>query len=484
MLTGVAVVAAACAGPELATSPDTSLPASQMLITCLAAVSARSVVCDSPGGEARRGMALSVTLGGQGTYVQVVSSGTAYSGGVFSSNVTIQNRTAQPMGTGDGTSADAAGIRVFFHAGPTATGGTGSVTVANADGQGNFTGTDQPYFQYAGPLAPGATSASRTWQWNVPGTVSTFTFTVLVSTKLPDDGGVLRWINQTGSVSADLGEISEANNEIWAVGSGATILHYDGSSWSTQASPVPGVTLRGVEMYSGTPVTGFAVGDNATILRYDGSNWNTVTTASTGATYTTLCRINANVLYIVGAGGTIQHSTDNGEHFAQETPPAGGSTDYFTCGGPNSGEVYLSGLDGVILHSTGNGVWTQQTSNTTHALRAMQWFGNGSGGMSEIWLTGGSLGAPGVLLHSTGDGTWTPAGTTAQPIRGLRATGPTDIYGVGADGFVIHYNGLTWSTQASGTTAQLNHIASRLLGDGHREWWVVGNAGMVLLGTR
>src|SRR3972149_1805155 len=105
-------------------------------------------------------------------------------------------------------------IRIFFHAGPTATGGTGAVTIANADGQGNFTGTDQPYFQYAGPLAPGATSASRTWQWNVPGTADTFTFTVLVSTKLPDDGGVLRWIDQTGAASADLGEISEANKGI------------------------------------------------------------------------------------------------------------------------------------------------------------------------------------------------------------------------------------------------------------------------------
>ncbi|MBI4503734.1 MAG: hypothetical protein HY700_21555 [Gemmatimonadetes bacterium] len=485
LLAGITGVAGACGDREVATAPDTSLPATQLLITCLATVSARSVTCNSPRAQAPRGMPLSVMLGGQGTYVQVNSSGTAYSGGTFSSNVTIQNLTAQPMGTSDGTNADAAGIRVFFHSGPTVTGGTGAVAVANADGQGSFTGTNQPYFQYAGPLAPGATSASKTWQWTVPNTVSTFAFTVLVSTTLPDDGGVLHWINQTGSASADLGEVSAANNEIWAVGSGATILHYNGTGWSTQASPVSGVTLRGIEMYSGTPVTGFAVGDNSTILRYDGTNWNTVTfSPSGGSTYTTLCRIDANVIYLVGAGGTIEHSTDNGAHFTQEPPPAGGMTDYFTCGGPNPGDVYVSGLNGVILHSTGSGLWTRQTSNTTNALRAMQWFGNGSGGLSEIWLTGGSLGAPGVLLHSTGDGTWTPAGTTAQPIRGLRATGPNDIYGVGASGFVIHYNGLSWSTQASGTTAQLNHMAPCLLGDGHREWWVVGNAGMILLGTR
>jgi photosystem II stability/assembly factor-like uncharacterized protein len=92
----------------------------------------------------------------------------------------------------------------------------------------------------------------------------------------------------------------------------------------TQSSPVAGVTFRGVEMYSGTTVTGFIVGDNSTILRYDGSNWNVVSyTAGGGSTYTTLCRIDSNVLYVgmgescirgnVAHGDGVYKSTDAGK---------------------------------------------------------------------------------------------------------------------------------------------------------------------------
>src|SRR5439155_9992019 len=108
----------------------------------------------------------------QGTYALLTSSGPSYRAApTFSANVTIQNRTAQPMGTADGSTGDAAGIRVFFQDGPTATAGTGAVSVSNADGQGNFTGSNQAYFRYDGPLAPGATSAPKSWHWNVPNTV-------------------------------------------------------------------------------------------------------------------------------------------------------------------------------------------------------------------------------------------------------------------------------------------------------------------------
>ncbi len=58
--------------------------------------------------------------------------------------------------------------------------------------------------------------------------------------------------------------------DVFAVGLGGRILHYDGNTWSAQASG-RAVWLKGVWGSSATDV--FAVGEDSTILHYDGSDW-------------------------------------------------------------------------------------------------------------------------------------------------------------------------------------------------------------------
>jgi len=116
--------------------------------------------------------------------VQLASDNVSYDGSdVFQADVTVKNLVAQPMGTPDGTTVT--GLKVFFHSGPTVTGGTGSVTVSNADGTGTFTGSAQPYFEYDEILHTNDVSAAKTWQWSVSPTVTTFDFSVYVSTDIP-----------------------------------------------------------------------------------------------------------------------------------------------------------------------------------------------------------------------------------------------------------------------------------------------------------
>ena len=131
-------------------------------------------------------LSLSVTLGGQGTYVTLRSSNVSYDGSqVFQASVRVINHLALPIGTPDGTTTS--GIKVFFHSGPTVTSGTGVVTVANADGTGTFTATNQPYFEYNQILWTGSDSDYKTWQWSVPPTVSTFEFSVYVNAEIPPE---------------------------------------------------------------------------------------------------------------------------------------------------------------------------------------------------------------------------------------------------------------------------------------------------------
>src|SRR5213082_2815549 len=186
-LSAVGLWLGACADSSAPTAPKDQFRTE--LITCQASVRAGTLDCAASLPQAARGVSFDLVLGGQGALVRLASSGNAYNSGTFSSNVTVENLIAQPMNTADGTTPDAGGVKVFFNSGPTVTGGTGVVSVANPDGTGAFTGSSQEYFQYSdgAVLLSGATTAAKLWQFSVPTTVTTFEFQVFVTTTLPDE---------------------------------------------------------------------------------------------------------------------------------------------------------------------------------------------------------------------------------------------------------------------------------------------------------
>ena len=153
------------------------------VLSCTVDVGARTMSCTAPPSlspQGGRGITVDLVLGGQGTYVALRSSNVSYNAGtsIFQAAVTVQNLTALPLGTADGSTVT--GVKVFFYSGPDVVSGSGTVTVANASGTGTFTGTNQPYFLYNQILTAGQTSSSKTWQWVVPSTVQRFAFQVLV----------------------------------------------------------------------------------------------------------------------------------------------------------------------------------------------------------------------------------------------------------------------------------------------------------------
>jgi hypothetical protein len=91
---------------------------------------------------------------------------------------TITNSIPQALGTVDGTTAHATGVRVWVespHMIDTAVAGQPtSVTVDNPDGTLTYkTYTNRPYFQYPGLLQPAATSIGKHWRF---GTVNVDAF--------------------------------------------------------------------------------------------------------------------------------------------------------------------------------------------------------------------------------------------------------------------------------------------------------------------
>ncbi|HEX5727013.1 MAG TPA: hypothetical protein VFX98_16170, partial [Longimicrobiaceae bacterium] len=180
---------AACAEHPAVVRPGTPPVRTLAALDCAADVRAGSLLCrpSAPDAGGARGDLL---LGGQGVYVRLAGSATYDGSSLFSADVTLQNLLGQPIGTTDGVTEDPDGIRVFLHSGPSVTGGTGTVEVANEDGTGSFTGANQPYFRYDTLLSTEETSLPREWQFTVPNTVETFVFTVYVSAPVPDEGAL------------------------------------------------------------------------------------------------------------------------------------------------------------------------------------------------------------------------------------------------------------------------------------------------------
>lgn len=188
------VAIAACSEPFAPATPGPRVPEAPRttaFATCEVDVKARSVVCEDsrPSTSDITGLSANVLLGGQDIYVRVSSSGTSYDAGtdIFRTDLTVQNLLQQVIGSTDGVTVQ--GLQLFVHSGPTVNSGSGVVTVANADGTATFSGPTQPYFNYNQILEPFELSAKRDWQFNVPETVNTFVFTLLVSAPAPNEGG-------------------------------------------------------------------------------------------------------------------------------------------------------------------------------------------------------------------------------------------------------------------------------------------------------
>ena len=196
--TGLALVVslAACQEPTsvapVPLAPTLPSSALQVALDCRVSVEAYTLTC-APTPRASpvlpSGVNASLIIGGQNLYVTLASPAGIYDagGGVLTSAVTIKNLLSQALGTSDGRTPDAAGVKVFFHTLPVVTGGTGTVSVRNADGSGTFTASGQPYFTYLELIPGNGTSDAKTWQFNLPPTVTSFSFQVYVQASLRDE---------------------------------------------------------------------------------------------------------------------------------------------------------------------------------------------------------------------------------------------------------------------------------------------------------
>ena len=121
------------------------------------------------------------------------------------------------------------------------------------------------------------------------------------------NGVIIKWDGSSWSsvasptTSSLLSVYMISSDEGWAVGCNGVILRWDGSSWSLVTSPTKG-SLASVYMLSSTE--GWAVGYEGIILRWDGSSWSIVTSHTTNSLYS-VHMLSSTEGWAVGFDGTI-----------------------------------------------------------------------------------------------------------------------------------------------------------------------------------
>jgi len=283
---------------------------------------------------------------------------------------------------------------------------------------------------------------------------------------------------------------------MFAVGDGGTILHFDGKKWTWMDSTTT-KDLYGIWGISANSVC--AVGEAGTFLVYNGTKWSGPTTKPTPNTLRAVWGVAPSTFVAVGDKGAIVRF-ENGSFPGQTSA---NTNDLYGVWGSSATNIHAVGLSGTLLQYTGSS-WKALTSPTQQHLLAV--WGHGSsclyaGGfngtvatligtkslgttksISAIWGSSCSdvhaVSEGGEAFHYGGKKWSGPTKTgTTLPLRAVTGTGLNLAVAVGDHGATAVYGGKTWKTVSSNAT--VNNLTS-VWGSGANDVWAVGAKGTVV----
>jgi len=255
-----------------------------------------------------------------------------------------------------------------------------------------------------------------------------------------------------------------SSTDVFAVGTGDTVLRYNGSGWSHMLG-AQGPDLYDVWGSDNTDV--FVVGAGGLILHWDGTAWGTMITPTVQGLLGVWGRAHSDV-YAVGGMGTILHYDGTWGTVSTGTTSSfydvwGSPTDLFVVGDGGGG----GGGTGIICHYNGS-TWDNVTT--------------GTGRLYGVWGTSSTdvyaVGDPGTILHYDGS-TWTTVvNRPFDPFWDVWGSSSSDVFAVGEGGAIMHWDGSTWSTMANPYGSDHNFMG--VWGSSSTDVFVVGSEGTIL----
>ncbi|MBX3213508.1 MAG: hypothetical protein KF850_15830 [Labilithrix sp.] len=280
-----------------------------------------------------------------------------------------------------------------------------------------------------------------------------------------------------------------SKDDVWAVGSAGTVLHWDGKVWEPR-SIATGHTLFGVwgsdagELWAASSYTDSFRG---TIQEDASVAWTKLpplTVPSSNDLYPALAAVWGRAPDDVWFGGgdkvgfpqarawRTRPSADGGVAW-QTLSPCTTSTDcpaVRAIWGRSDTDIWLVGDKGRTYRAgvaDGGVAFTTVESQTTQALKAV-W-----GASADLVWAAGDNGV--VRRTSASAAAWTPVDVpTGEDLRGLWGSSASDIWAVGAYGTILHFDGEAWTQASAAFPTGPKPNLYGIWGSGPNDVWIVG----------
>lgn len=260
----------------------------------------------------------------------------------------------------------------------------------------------------------------------------------------------------TGLFQSSVGSIwGSGPRDVWITNS-SSMLHYDGASWSSIKNVTNGSQIS---MWGSGPRDIYSAG--VQLIHYDGTSWQPVNDpAVTNIVAQGIWGSATNDVWMVTGGGLVLHY--DGSKWSQQDVPAAKVHPYLKgVSGTSPNNVWAAGVGGALLRKDQNG-WTSLTQGPGETLSGL-W----SSGADDIWAVGRS-----TVWHRGGMG-WELVKVPTNCVRDVWGSGKSDIFLVGCQGLVLHYDGAAWTRMTLPSSSDLNSV----YGTSPNDVWTVGNNG-------
>lgn len=280
-------------------------------------------------------------------------------------------------------------------------------------------------------------------------------------------------------------------NDVWAVGSGGTAVHWDGATWTATATNVK-ETLSAVWGFGGSDV--WAAADTTVILRSSGFTpsssqvWRRAPSASPDE-WTV-----APVLGMWGPPngelhlGTRPFMVMDGDFFGPGAlidkrdakdggvvwqARMGSDAALHSIWGSSADDLWAVGDAGKTLHGTRSAPGTPHTWTPVDSQSRATLSGVWGASASEVW----AVGEAGTIRRiTTGAPTWEIVSSpTATRLRKLWGSGPKDVWAVGDAGTILHYDGVAWNDATAAFPVGRKPNLYGIWGSGPNDVWIVGD---------
>ena len=234
-----------------------------------------------------------------------------------------------------------------------------------------------------------------------------------------------------------------SSGDIWTLGETGTIYHLQDDRWLEVDSGTI-ESLQGLHGCSGDDV--WTVGANGTVLHWDGLRWQD---RSPGVTtrFTSVWCENAQRAWVVGDRGEMLH-WDGG----WTVPAAQHVGPLRSLANTSQGPLAVGEYNTVLRR--GSRGWQREQGGVADRYPNVELYDMHGTQPDDIW----AVGAQGAIVHWDGKAWQAFDPISSRALRAVWAVSPSDVWAAGDQAAMLHFDGVRWRARKTGGTGIINDL--------------------------